>query len=352
MSNAFRNALVYTLLTFLLMPLKSFSFWWEKPLQYHYDNPKIESEKKRKIKKDVKEAKKDIKNAKKFKRNILRNLENSAPLTVEEYNQKAQDVKRSELKIPEPQFAKDDKIINLPDPHERIVKYNLPPGTRELDLKKLRTERRVNSIGVLSPDMTKLVYSSAYYYPLERQVSSELYLIKADDSASLQEKIKKAHELNKEPKPLLSTGMDSIKTDALRTMIVLDWSADSKKIAVKEKIGSSFEGIWQTNLWVYDFNTQNYKKLNEIREAVKYWWKTNENLDLNDYMWDIFPVGWDGVNPDRIIVYAFAYTKETPKFLGTWSIDYKGERSELMSLTSTNFLITTNGLMLKTVLDE
>ena len=60
-------------------------------------------------------------------------------------------------------------------------------------------------------------------------------------------------------------------------------------------------------------------------------------------MWDIYPVGWDSKNPDRIIVYAFGYTKDEPLFLGTWSIDSDENRSELISPDSTDANIDLNG---------
>jgi hypothetical protein len=67
-------------------------------------------------------------------------------------------------------------------------------------------------------------------------------------------------------------------------------------------------------------------------------------------MWDIYPVGWDTNNPDRIIVYGFAYTKNSqPKFLGTWSIDYKNSSPKLLALTKTDFEISTNGLCLRLI---
>lgn len=301
----------------------------------------------------VKDEKKEIKHIKKTlkksKRKTYKNVENIAPTTYEEYLKISKDVKRSDFKIPEPKFEKDAKIVDLPDPHIRIVKYNLPPGTRDIDLRGLYSQRQANSHGVLSPDHSKMVYSTAYYYPTETQVTSEMYLINVDKSSSIEEKIKNANVIFKEKSPIISTGLNNLQNLAFRTLVLVDWSKDGKKIAVKEKVGSTLDGIWKTNLLVYDFDTKQTKDLNEVREAIRYWWKTNKNLDLVDYMWDIYPVGWDSVYPDRIIVYAYAYTNNNPKFLGTWSVDSKGERSELMSLTNTDFAISVNGLMLKAV---
>ena len=66
-------------------------------------------------------------------------------------------------------------------------------------------------------------------------------------------------------------------------------------------------------------------------------------------MWDIFPIGWDKQNPNRLIVYAYAFTSTKPMFLGTWSIDYNEEKSQLVSIDSTNVEIDLNGFGLKEV---
>ena len=67
-------------------------------------------------------------------------------------------------------------------------------------------------------------------------------------------------------------------------------STPEGQIAFKEKIGSNADDTWQTNLIVYDFTSKNWKRLTAVREAVIYWWRQNKQIELKDYMWDIFPV--------------------------------------------------------------
>ena len=69
-------------------------------------------------------------------------------------------------------------------------------------------------------------------------------------------------------------------------------------------------------------------------------------------MWDLYPIGWDKYNKDRIIVYAYAYGEKHvgAKFLGAWSIDYKNQRSELMSETAVGFEVSTNGYCLQSTI--
>ena len=110
--------------------------------------------------------------------------------------------------------------------------------------------------------------------------------------------------------------------------------------------------MWRTNLLVYNLETGKIKELSEVREAIQYYWRENHNLYLKDYRWDIYPIGWDALNPERIIVFAYAATGEKPKYLGAWSIDFYGDRAMLMSLTDTNFQVSQNGSCLKTQLQN
>lgn len=307
---------------------------------------------------DIKKRKKKLN---RYNKNCPENITNNAPKTFEEYVQMSVEKKRSAITIPEPVYEKDPKIIDLPDPSLRIVKYNIPAGSQDLNLTTLLSNRKVNSIGVLSPDLSKIVYTSVVFYPSQEQVSSDVFLINLppqsnDNSYNFAEDIKKrlkfAHEINRERTPLLSEKFHISETEAMKSFVIVDWSSDSKKIAFKEKIGSTQKGIWQTNLWVYDFESQKARRLNEVREAVRYWWLTNKNIDLIDYMWDIFPVGWDSINSNQIIVYAYAYTDSAPKFLGTWSVDCQGANSHLLSLERTDFAITTSGYILKSIIRD
>ena len=150
--------------------------------------------------------------------------------------------------------------------------------------------------------------------------------------------------------PLLSTGLYDIDYGVQRTLTVLDWSENSDKIIFKEKISKDGDGLWQTNIWVYDLNTKSSKKLDEIRQAVEYYWNKNQIADLHYYRFDIYPLGWDAQRKDNILVYVYGYNKNTgssPKFLGTWAIDSKGEASHLISVQKTGYIIQANGFCLK-----
>ncbi|MCR5260329.1 MAG: hypothetical protein K6C94_00645 [Candidatus Gastranaerophilales bacterium] len=292
-----------------------------------------------------------FKKSKKLKKRSYRSVkkEIKAPKTFDEYIQMSKDVKRADMKKSKPSFPKDEKLVNLPDPQLRVVKYNAVPGTRNIDLRQLLTKHEIVTQGVLSPDNRRLAYSVVYSYPPSEQVASEMFYINIPEGTSTLSALRDFHTVEAEKEPILRAGTNKLFEYEKRTFIVIDWSADGQKLAVKEKIGSQNQGPWKTQIWTYDFENNKAYELTAIREAIRYYWRTQHKLDLIDYMWDIYPLGWDMYNTDRIIAYAYAFGKnhQGAKFLGTWSIDYQNQRTELMSETSKDFEVSVNGYCLE-----
>lgn len=331
---------------------------------YLYTEPKdgIAYEAELKQKEAEKAAKKAEKKAKKIEkkkkqkkrpwiheRTFLDEIDMSAqPSTQEDYLKMATDKKRKDFEIPKPVFETSNDII-LPNPKFRVIRYNTPPGQRNIDLTKLVSQRRVSSPAILSPDKTKIVYTQASFMPQYKQTMSAAYLIPIKQANDAYEILYNVNAIQQNMTPFLTVGMDEVLDFQFKTLYPIDWSKDSMKIAFKEKIGSNLSETWKTNVIIYDFKTQRHKRLTAVREAIIYWWRQNKQIELNNYMWDIFPVGWDKNAPDRIIVYAYAFTKSKPFFLGTWSIDYEEGKSKLESIDSTNIEIDLNGYGLKQI---
>ena len=160
------------------------------------------------------------------------------------------------------------------------------------------------------------------------------------------DKILTANTIHKLSDPILSTDKTNDNYYTFRTLTPVDFSADGTKLLVKEKIGNTKDGIWQTTPIVYDFTTGVSYKLIEVRDAVAYYWKENKGLDLEDKRWDIYPLGFAADNPDWVIVNAVAYTGSTPVNLGTWSVSSKGEQSRLVTFTNSEVQISMNGYKL------
>ena len=83
-----------------------------------------------------------------------------------------------------------------------------------------------------------------------------------------------------------------------------------------------------------------------LREAIVHYWQETEKIDLSNLRWDIYPLGFDANNDDRVISSAYAYTGDVPKFLGTWSVDVDNNSAKLEDLTGASIPISTVGYRL------
>jgi len=269
----------------------------------------------------------------------------SGYMTVEEYEEisKYQDKTTKEISIPKVQTPSDFKYV--PHPTYKIVRYNNPAGGTELKLgKRLFSQRQINAQGVVSPDFSMLVYPAIYYYTDSASVASDIFVIPLTEGDTPLDKILKANIMKRIPEPILSTDKSIGNYAAFMTLTPVDFSSDGKKVLIKEKIGSREDGIWKTSIFVYDFTTKTDYSLDEIRDAIVYFWKEYMDLNLNNYRWDIYPLGFLKSSPDRVAVQALAYTGSTPVFLGTWSIDTKGNQSRVVSFQKeVEPLISANG---------
>jgi len=271
-------------------------------------------------------------------------LPQSGFMTREEYENASKDIPNSEIKVPAYVLPRDIKSKYVPQPTYKLTRYNNPPGSAELHIdRRFRFDRQENGPAITSPKRDFMVYPVVYYYVSNQCTAGDLFVIPLDKSLPDVERIQRANIIKRIPEPILSTQKEISTKATFRTMTPVDFSADGSKLIAKEKIGNSNDGIWQTNLWVYDFNTQQGRNLSEVRDAIRFYWKNVEGLTLDEKRWDIYPLGFDAENPDRIIVSAYGYTGGKPNFLGNWSIDSQGERTELVSLFEAGAKVSTNG---------
>ena len=226
------------------------------------------------------------------------------PKTMQEYYRAVNKAEKKNMEIPSPKFEKDNKLVDLPDPELLLRKYNNPPGAVDINLNSLKKKRQINSIGVVSPQYDKMVYSTVFYYPSTKTASSELYLLNLDLNKNIQTRIEDAH-VNRGKSTIYRTQMDSLELDIQKTLTVVDWSIDGKRIAFKEKISFTPEGLWQTNLIVYNLETGR-KESSERSQRSNRILLAPAQFKFKNYRWDIYPIGWDSINPDRIIVFAYA----------------------------------------------
>ena len=273
----------------------------------------------------------------------------SGYMTVEEYEAKSRAKTKKDIQgeIKGVDVPKESNMVYVPQKTFKLVKYNDPIGSPELSLpRKLNFDRQINAQGIISGDKTMLVYPTVYYYAQSDCTCCDLFLIKLDTSLNDTEKIMKANIIQKELEPLISTEKDIDTRFIFRTLTPIDFSVDNKKLIVKEKVGHRHDGIWKTDLWVYDFEQKKATKLPQIREAIVNYWAETEGIDFDENRWDIYPMGFDANNDDRVIICAYAYTGEAPKFLGTWSIDVEGNNSKLEDLSGSDVPISIIGYRL------
>ena len=276
-------------------------------------------------------------------------LPESGYMTVEEYESKSRAKSRKEMaeQIEGAQKPKDTNMVYVPQRTFKLVKYNDPVGSPELNLpRKLNFDRQINAQGIISGDKTMLVYPAVYYYAQTDCTSCDLFLIKLDPTLNDVDKVKRANIVEKQDEPLISTSKDIETKFVFRTLTPIDFSVDNKKLVVKEKIGYRHDGIWKTDLWVYDFETKESRKLPQVRDAIIDYWAQTGGVDFDENRWDIYPMGFDANDDNRIILCAYAYTGEVPKFLGTWSIDVYGESSKLEDLEGNSIPVSVVGYRL------
>ncbi|MFA6989345.1 MAG: hypothetical protein WC197_04685 [Candidatus Gastranaerophilaceae bacterium] len=234
------------------------------------------------------------------------------------------------------------------EPKYEIIKYNDPPGYRELNLFTLDKKNQLNLNAVVSPDFKYMTYTEVYTYSQNNSTLSSVFLIELDQKLSQKDKILKAYVGNKTAKAVIESNFSDVKDWLFNTYTIVDWNEAGDKLLIKEKIGKNFDKVYATKLYVYDVESEKLYNLEEIRNFILAYWQSKKNIRLDDYKWDIQPLGWDADNSDKIIVNAYGYYKNQKKFLGTWNCDYNGRLSSLLSLDKDNiYKISQNGFCLK-----
>lgn len=276
-----------------------------------------------------------------YKRSLL---PQSGYMSREEYENASVNVPNSQKSVPEYKIPQDANMLYVPHPTYSLVRYNNPPGSAELHIEtRFQFDRQVNGGAITSPNLDILVYPVVYYYATNQCTAGDLFVVKLDKSLPDVNRILRANVVKRNLEPILSTQKSITEKFTFRTMTPVDFSPDGSKLVAKEKIGNVNDGIWKTNLWVYDFNTKQGREIPEVRDAIRYYWLNVENLVLDEKRWDIMPLGFDAQNPDRVIVSAYGYTGKSPKFLGNWSVDCNGQQTQLVSLFDPSARVSING---------
>lgn len=282
----------------------------------------------------------------KYERTVM-NRNPSGYMTVEEYELLSAPKDRMTMEIEVPKTPTPADMVYVPQPAYKIVRYNNPPGSPELTINKSIYQRRQkNAQGIVAPDFTKLVYPSVYYYPNSGSTACDLFVINLEEAKSNMDKILTANVIHRLSDPIMSTEKSNDNYYTFRTLTPVDFSTDGTKLLVKEKVGNTKDGIWKTTPHVYDFVNNVSYSLEDVRNAISYFWEDTKGLNLVDKRWDVYPLGFSEEFPDTVIVNAVAYTGNSPVNLGLWAISSKGEDPRLVAMQNINIPISMNGYKL------
>lgn len=272
--------------------------------------------------------------------------------TKQEWEEKAQNVNLEDRKISPYQRPQDKDFKPKNPPLKKFTKYNVSPGSREVDISKIIKEKDVKSQGVFDPDFKYMAYGQYYYSPTYQQISSEIYIQRLKDGATRMQKALSATPLNTKRTLAISSGTDEFRANLFSTLTIVDFSKDSKKLLVKEKIGSNTEGIFRNYVWVYFMQGDEVEwfpiKFSNLNEKIKQYHGAKSGLALDNYRWDIKPLGFSKENPDLVIAEAFAWDKNKNKiFLGVWGLNCLDASVQLLSETPMPVEVSVNGIIVK-----
>lgn len=230
--------------------------------------------------------------------------------------------------------------------------YNDGSGDIELNLELLERQYTFTSIPVVSPNFNNIIYTQTFYYDSANQVVSKAFyapVIPPKNLIPSKEDFLNSYKLkaiNNYRHQILSVESENLEKNLFRTLTMVDWSYDSSKAIIKERIGIKDNGIYSTNIWIYDVLEDKIIMIDSIKKAIIYYWLKEKSLDLNQYCWDIKVLGWEKDSKNKIFVNAFLYpAKNKSTFLGCWSIYVDTNIVKLVSLDQQDLDIERAGLI-------
>ena len=276
--------------------------------------------------------------------------------TREEWLIEATDIPLSERDIQTQEEPKSDKKFYYPEIRYIFDKYNYPPGKRELNIEDVKKNLYSYPYVVADSKCQYVAYPRYYFYPEVNQISSEFFVEKLDMSKSRKKRILEYNHSQEKRHPVVQAGMKERYKNLFSGLTLVDWSADGKKVLIKEKTGSTLNGIYKTYLYVYfiddDIEESYTIKLVNFDKVIKNYYLDYENKQIIKYRYDIMPLGFSLENDTIIISLCYVYDNEGKKiFLGAWGYDLSNDKTMLISKTKTDFPISTNGLILRKTLD-
>lgn len=306
-------------------------------------------------------AKSKIEKAKNFKNSKFSKKDNQTekPKMVEtrqEWETEAQNVSLSDRELKKEKPEIDTKKIYIPETRFLFEKYNFPQGKREINIQDVKKNLSFYPYLVANEDCTYVAYPYYYYSPNTNQISSNFYVEKLDLSKTKKKRILEYNHKQEERFPIIEAGTKEIYQDLFNGLTLVDWNKNQNKLLIKEKVGSTRNGVYKTYLYVHFLETDienGYTiKLLDFDEAIKYYFIDWENKQIVKYRYDIEPLGFSSENDNMIVAHCFVYDNSGNKiFLGAWGYDLDKKQTILISKTNPIQNISINGIFLKEIYD-
>jgi len=266
------------------------------------------------------------------------------PLIERDLNKKAEETEEN------------SKKPKMPELRYTFERYNYPQGKRELNIEEIKRKLALYPYVVADNLCRYIAYPYYYYSPDSNQISSNFYVEKLDTLKTKTKRILEYNHKQQERNPIIEAGTKEIYPNLYNGLTLVDWSADSKKLLIKEKVGSTFGGIYKTYLYVHfmgnDVESGYTLKLDDFDEAIKNYYLDWEKRQLVKYRYDIEPLGFSAENDNLIIALCYVFDKNNNKiFLGAWGYNILNQTVLLLSKTDYTQNVSINGLILKQTLE-
>ena len=146
---------------------------------------------------------------------------------------------------------KDPKKFVIPEVKYVFERYNYPQGKRELDITEVKNKLAFYPYLVADNSCRFVAYPFYYYSPSTNQISSNFYVEKLDTSKTKQKRILDYNHIEKARKPIIDAGVKDTYQNLFNGLALVDWSNDSSKLLIKEKVGSLQGGVYKTYLYIH-----------------------------------------------------------------------------------------------------
>ncbi len=274
------------------------------------------------------------------------------PQTKEQWLEEAKNIPLKDRVLDPFKEPQTDKENYYPTPRYGFEKYNYPQGKRELNIENIKKYLIQNPIIVSDIHSHYVAYSKYYYSPQNNQISSQFFIGKLDLTKNKTRRILAYNHNQEKRTPILESGMSEYYPNLFSGLTLVDWDRDSKKLLIKEKIGSTQGGIYKTNLYIHFLESNQTIKLENLHNTIKNYFLDSENIDITKHRYYLEPLGFSSQNDDVAVVLCYCYDKKGDKvFFGTWFYNCKTRKITLHSRFNPIVPISLNGLILKRVLE-